>query len=107
VIAWCEAEQIDYCLGLSKNARLLELAEQALLDARIAHCLCGGSVRRIASADLATHYRVFSAAIALIALGSAWQRPRRTVEHHARRWRASQDRLHLVHGAGAFGPNWS
>ncbi len=29
-------------------------------------------VRRIASADLATHYRVFSAAIALIALGSAW-----------------------------------
>ena len=29
-------------------------------------------VRRIASADLATHYRVFSAAIALVALGSAW-----------------------------------
>jgi len=29
-------------------------------------------VRRIASTDLATHYRVFSAAIALVALGSAW-----------------------------------
>jgi hypothetical protein len=38
--------------------------------------LAGGlgllQVRRIASADLATHYRVFSAAIALVALGSAW-----------------------------------
>ena len=28
--------------------------------------------RRVASADLATHYRIFSAAIALVALGSAW-----------------------------------
>ncbi len=42
----------------------------------LAFLLVGGlgllQVRRIASADLATHYRVYSAAIALVALGSAW-----------------------------------
>lgn len=38
--------------------------------------LAGGlgllQVRRVASADLATHYRMFSLAIALVAFGSAW-----------------------------------
>lgn len=46
IMAWCEAEQIHYCLGLSKNSRLLELSQNALMEARIAQCLCGGSVRR-------------------------------------------------------------
>lgn len=44
-MAWCEAGQIHYCLGLSKNSRLLELSEEALMRARITQCLCGGSVR--------------------------------------------------------------
>ena len=46
IMAWCEAEQIHYCLGLGKNSRLLELSQEALMGARMTQCLCGGSVRR-------------------------------------------------------------
>jgi hypothetical protein len=45
IMAWCEAQQIHYCLGLSQNSRLLELAEATLMHTRITQCLCGGSVR--------------------------------------------------------------
>lgn len=45
IMAWCESRQIFYCLGLSKNSRLLELCDESLLRARIRQCLCGGSVR--------------------------------------------------------------
>lgn len=45
IMAFCEAEQICYCLGLGKNSRLLELCEATLMRARITQCLCGGSVR--------------------------------------------------------------
>lgn len=47
LMAWCEGQpQVDYCLGLSKNARLLALIDPTLAQARAAQCLCGGSVRR-------------------------------------------------------------
>jgi hypothetical protein len=46
-MAWCEGQpQVYYCLGLSKNSRLLELLDGTLADARAAQCLSGGSVRR-------------------------------------------------------------
>lgn len=45
IMAWCEAEQIHYCLGLGKNSRLLESCEEALMQARMTQCLCGGNVR--------------------------------------------------------------
>jgi Transposase DDE domain group 1 len=45
IMAWCEAQQLHYCLGLSKNSRLLELTEETLMRTRINQCLCGGSVR--------------------------------------------------------------
>lgn len=45
IMAWCQAQQLYYCLGLSKNSRLLELAEETLMQARITQCLCGGNVR--------------------------------------------------------------
>jgi len=45
IMAWCEAHNLSYCLGLSKNSRLLELSEATLMQARITQCLCGGSVR--------------------------------------------------------------
>jgi hypothetical protein len=45
IMAWCEGQQIYYCLGLGKNSRLLELAEETLMTARITQCLCGGNVR--------------------------------------------------------------
>jgi len=47
LMAWCEGQpQVYYCLGLSKNSRLLELLDGTLADARAAQCLSGGSVRR-------------------------------------------------------------
>ena len=45
IMAWCEGRQIYYCLGLSKNSRLLELCQETLVRARTRQCLCGGSVR--------------------------------------------------------------
>jgi hypothetical protein len=45
IMAWCESRQLYYCLGLSKNSRLLELTQETLLRARITQCLCGGNVR--------------------------------------------------------------
>jgi hypothetical protein len=47
LMAWCEGQpQVYYCLGLSKNSRLLESLDATLAEARAAQCLSGGSVRR-------------------------------------------------------------
>lgn len=47
LMAWCESQRrVYYCLGLSKNSRLLELMDLTLAEARAAQCLCGGQVRR-------------------------------------------------------------
>ena len=55
LMAWCEGQaQVDYCLGLSKNARLLALVEGTLAKARAAQCLSGGSVRRFTEFDYQT-----------------------------------------------------
>lgn len=49
LMAWCESQpQVYYCLGLSKNSRLLDRLDATLAEARAAQCLCGGSVRRFA-----------------------------------------------------------
>ena len=55
LMAWCEGQpQVDYCLGLSKNSRLLKLIEPTLAEARAAQCLCGGSVRRFTEFEYQT-----------------------------------------------------
>ena len=54
IMAWCEGQQVYYCLGLGKNSRLLELAEETLMRARITQCLCGGQVRCFTEFDYQT-----------------------------------------------------
>lgn len=46
LMAWCEGHpDVYYVLGLGQNARLLALADEAMVRARTRQCLCGGSVR--------------------------------------------------------------
>jgi hypothetical protein len=48
IMAWCEAqEEVYYCLGLARNARLEAMLEPALEAARAKHCLCGGNSTRV------------------------------------------------------------
>lgn len=54
IMAWCESHQIYHCLGLAKNARLLEWCAAALAEARAAHCLCGVPVRRFCEFEYQT-----------------------------------------------------
>jgi len=46
IMAWCEGQpEVYYCLGLAKNAVLIEKLGLALADARARRCLSGGAQR--------------------------------------------------------------
>jgi hypothetical protein len=50
IMTWCESQPaVYYCLGLGKNSVLLERADQAMMDARIRHCLTGAVRTRVFS----------------------------------------------------------
>jgi hypothetical protein len=57
IMAWCEAQpRVYYCLGLQKNAVLLETLGPALGEARARRCLCAApSVRVFAAWQYRTH----------------------------------------------------
>ena len=57
IMAWCESQtQVYYCLGLAKNAVLIEKLGPALAQARARHCLTGAaSVREFACFEYRTH----------------------------------------------------
>lgn len=65
ILAWCEANKVDYVIGLARNARLLAEIEPALARARERACLCGGATRV---------YHVFN-----YKTQSTWSRERRVV----------------------------
>jgi hypothetical protein len=55
LMAWCESQPgVYYCLGLSRNTRLIELSADALTAARRAQCLCGGQERRFTEFEYQT-----------------------------------------------------
>ena len=48
IMAWCEGQsEVYYCLGLAKNAVLVEELGLALADARARRCLCGARSVRV------------------------------------------------------------
>jgi hypothetical protein len=48
IMAWCEGQpEVYYCLGLAKNAVLIEKLGLALADARARRCLCGAPSVRV------------------------------------------------------------
>ena len=49
ILAWCEAHGLFYAIGLARNSRLLAALADALFDARIRACLCGGPTRTFTS----------------------------------------------------------
>jgi hypothetical protein len=65
LMAWCEAHEVYYVLGLARNARLIELLTPALVRARERAVLCGGHTREFA--DL--KYRTLD----------SWSRERRVI----------------------------
>ena len=65
LMAWCEAHEVYYVLGLARNARLIELLTPALGRARERAVLCGGHTREFA--DLT--YRTLD----------SWSRERRVI----------------------------
>ena len=73
LMAWCEANDVDYLFGLAKNARLLAELIEALASAKAAFEVSGEAARRFKDFTYRT-------------LGS-WSRPRRVVgkaEHLAK-----------------------
>ena len=54
ILAWCESARVYYCLGLAKNAVLLEKLGPDLAEARRRHCLSGTSVRVFAEFEYQT-----------------------------------------------------
>ena len=50
ILAWCESQrEVYYCLGLEKNAKLIEILGPALAEARARHCLAGAPSVRVFS----------------------------------------------------------
>ena len=45
ILAWCEANDVFYCVGLARNSRLEEYLHDAFFWARAKACLCGGQAR--------------------------------------------------------------
>jgi hypothetical protein len=46
IMAWCEAqEELYYCFGLARNARLLRSSQRAMFHAKTTACLTGGYAR--------------------------------------------------------------
>jgi hypothetical protein len=54
IMAWCESAAVYYCLGLAKNAVLLEKLGPDLAEARRRHCLSGAGVRVFAEFEYQT-----------------------------------------------------
>ena len=54
IMAWCESSGVYYCLGLAKNAVLLEKLGPDMAEARRRHCLSGASVRVFAGFEYQT-----------------------------------------------------
>lgn len=72
MLRWCDRHQVDYLLGLAKNARLLELAKPLLAEAAQAHAQSGAKQRHFAALDYAAQ---------------SWDRARRVIakaEHTAK-----------------------
>jgi len=67
IMAWCESQpEVYYCLGLAKNAVLIEKLGRALARARARQCLSGAaSVREFAEFEYCTH--------------KSWSRSRRVI----------------------------
>jgi hypothetical protein len=67
LMAWCEAQPgVFYCLGLAKNARLLQALEPTMVAARMARCLTGApTLRRFTEFSYQTQH--------------SWSRARRVV----------------------------
>jgi len=67
IMAWCEAQpEVYYCLGLAKNAVLIDKLGPALGQARARHCLTGASsVRQFTELLYRTH--------------NSWSRQRRVI----------------------------
>lgn len=45
ILAWCEANNVFYCIGLARNKRLEAFLADAFFSARVKACLCGGKAR--------------------------------------------------------------
>ena len=54
IMAWCEANQVDYILGLAKNSRLKSMIETELAEAKSAHEQSGHAARVFSSFDYRT-----------------------------------------------------
>ena len=54
LMAWCEANGVDYVFGLARNPRLLEKIEAELAGAAAEHAATGGPVRRFKDFTYAT-----------------------------------------------------
>ena len=54
IMAWCESAGVNYCLGLAKNAVLLEKLGSDMAEARRRHCLSGARVRVFAEFEYQT-----------------------------------------------------
>jgi hypothetical protein len=54
IMAWCESAGVYYCLGLAKNAVLLDKLGSDMAEARRRHCLSGASVRVFAEFEYQT-----------------------------------------------------
>ena len=66
IMAWCEAQpEVYYCLGMIKNAVLLQKLVPTLAQARARHCLSGSTVREFSEFT----YRTLQ----------GWSRPRRVI----------------------------
>jgi hypothetical protein len=47
IMAWCESEkEVYYLIGMSRNSRLEDIIEPAMMRARLRHCLVGGTACR-------------------------------------------------------------
>ena len=64
-MAWCEAHDVYYCLGLARNPRLIEQLEGEYFRARARACLTGGYARRFTEFDYQTR--------------KSWSRARRVI----------------------------
>jgi hypothetical protein len=65
LMAWCEANGVDYLFGLARNRRLLEAIEAELEEARAEHAQTGKPARRFADFTYATR--------------DSWSRERRVI----------------------------
>ena len=65
LMAWCEANRVDYLLGLARNARLQKIVGKQMQQARLQHQSTGKAARVFAEFDYQTH--------------KSWSRARRVV----------------------------